>query len=126
MKTYKIEPAGSSKIEATLCAFCQPGQLGETLVRNGCNQSQFALFIANLAVYQIVQKKNDAKNLAQLFDLISACNASAAKQALGNCNIYAEEICAKDKAGNLQPMTLETYWKSIGQAKPATDLSKFI
>lgn len=126
MKTYKIEPAGSSKIEASLCAFCQPGQIGEPLVRTGCSQSQFGLFVARLARYQFVEKKNDEKAVAHLFDLISACNASAAKQALANCNLFADEHCIKDKEGKLQPITVETYWKSIGGSKPSTDLSKFL
>jgi hypothetical protein len=123
MKTYKIEPSGSGKIALSLCKRCGPGQIGETLVRNGCSQSAFSLFVAKLASEQLVEKGRTPEQLAEVFDLVSACNASAAKQALAQCNLYAEEICNKDKAGNLQPMLVETYWKSIGGGKAVPNTS---
>jgi hypothetical protein len=149
MKTYKIEPAGSSKIEAALCMFCQPGGLGETLVRNGCSQSQFAHFVAKMAHYQLVEKKRDVALLADLFEQLSACNASAAKQALAKCMLTpADDETAKaialqkKKDGHsTKPLSpedyknaegiyiasaLEFYWKSQGGgSKAAVDTSRF-
>jgi hypothetical protein len=123
MKTYRIEPSGSGKIAASLCRRCQPGQIGEPLIRNGCTQSAFALFVARLAAEQLVEKGKTPEQLAEVFDLVSACNASAAKQALAQCNLFAEELCIVDKAGKMQPIVLETYWKTIGGGKAAPNLS---
>ena len=123
MKTYKIESAGSSKIGAALAKLCAEGQIGETLVRNGCSQGAFALFVARLAHMQLVDKGKTAEQLAEIFELVSAANASAAKQALGNCNLYSEDICKTDKEGKLQPMLVETYWKSQGGGKSAPNLA---
>ena len=125
MKTYKISPSGNSKIAAALCRFCQPGQIGESLIRNGCSQSAFALFIARLA-HKLVDAGKTEEETAQAFELVSACNASAAKQALANCDLFAEELGSKNKAGELQAVTLETYWKSLGEGRAsASNLSLF-
>lgn len=122
MKTYKIENSGSGQIAAALCQLCQPGQIGEPLVRKGASQSAVALFAASLAVAYIKAGKNE-QELAQLFIVASICNASALKQALGKCNLFAEEVCIKDKEGKLQPLLIETYWERSGGSKASPSLA---
>lgn len=138
MKSYTITPSGSGKIATSLCKRCGPGQIGEPLVLNGCSQAAFALFVAKLAHEQIVEKKRSVAQLAEVFDMISACNASAAKQALADCMIEADEETAaaifgkgkerekpteEGKPGKLKAFTVATYWKHIGGGKSAPNTS---
>lgn len=113
MKSYILKNTGSGKIAANLAAICAMGKLGQPLVENGLNQANFSLFIANLAVDRINAGKS-AEQLAQIFDMVSATNASAARQALAGCTI---EIDGE------KPTSVEIYWQKAGGAKAAPSTS---
>jgi hypothetical protein len=91
----------------------QPGGLGESLVRNGLNQSSFALFVAKVAERHIKAGRS-ADQLADVFALLSACNASAARQALGDCSLTFE-------GEKLQ--SVSAYWAKLGGGKAAPNLA---
>lgn len=114
MKTYEIKTTGSGKIAAALAKLCAPGQLGEPLVRSGCSQGAFCLFTARLAAAQLAKGKT-TEQLAEIFELVSAANASAAKQALATCALRWE--------GADKDQSVEAYWNSLGGGKSAPNLS---
>lgn len=133
MKSYTLSPSGSSKIAASLCKLCADGAIGSSLIREGCSQTAFSLFIARLAHQQLVEKGKTAEDLAVMFDMTSAANASAAKQALQDCMLTTDEEThiavlgknAKNKEGALNPFSVLSYWKSIGGIKAAPNLAIF-
>lgn len=120
---YRIEPHGNGKIAASLCKKCGPGGVGESLIRDGFSQNAFAAFCARLADEQLNAKKRSVAELTTVFELVSACNASAASKALEDCNLFDENVCIKDKEGKLQPMLVKTYWASHGGGKAAPNTS---
>ena len=111
-KAYSLKSDGG-KIAAALVKMCQPGQVGETLVRNGLNQSSFGLFLAKLAKAHI-DKGRTPEQLADVFALVSGGNASAAKQALNDCEITFE---------GEKPISVGAYWNRNGEAKGAPNLA---
>lgn len=130
MKTYKIVPSGSGKIAAALCQLCAQGQIGEPLVRSGASQSAVALFAARFAELSFAGQAT-VEQVANGFELLSVCNSSALKQALADCELFAEEPAiahygsaekAKDKAGNLLAISVASYWKQQGGGKASPNL----
>ncbi len=113
MKTYTLAPNGASKIAASLCKICSPGQPGESLIRDGFNQSTFTAFLANISMRHFAKGRNEAQ-LAQLFTQVSAANASAARQALGGATLVAD-------GGKAQ--SVEAHWGKAGGAAIAVDTS---
>lgn len=131
MKTYKIEPSGSGKIAAALCQLCGQGEIGEPLVQSGASQAAVALFGARIAQAHFSAGRS-AEQVAEVFELLSISNASALKQTLAGCNLfsleaavahYGSEEKAKDKAGNILLISVETYWKQQGGGKASVNLS---
>lgn len=118
MKSYTLKPDGNSKIAAALCKLCLPGQPGEALVRSGCNQEAFVLFLANLAADRLnASRPGGAKTplqLAEIFTLCSGGNASAARQALNDCAIEFE---------GEKPQSVGAYWTKSGNKSAAPNLS---
>ena len=115
MKTessYILESDGG-KIAAALCKLCQPGEIGEPLVRSGLVQESFNLFTARLAAKHINAGRSP-EQLADVFALVSASNASAARQALGGCSITLD-------GGKKQ--SVADYWNKSGGAVAKPNLS---
>lgn len=106
MKNYTIRSTGRSEIAAALCKYCAFGKPGQSLIENGCNQSAFALFIARVAI-AYVSKKATEQQLADCFEMLSACNASAARQALQECVLKLE--------GEEKEISVATYWAKHGK-----------
>lgn len=109
---YTLESDGG-KIAAALAKMSQVNGLGESLVRSGVNQSSFTLFIAKVSGKFIRAGKTDDQ-LADVLGLLSAGNASAARQALGGCTITFD---------GEKPQSVEAYWGKTGGAKSAPNLS---
>lgn len=114
MKSYIIKPDGSSKIAAALAKRCAFGEAGQSLVENGISQSNFSLFLACEAARQLVEKGKSDKELADVFSLLSAGNASAARQALGDCTLEFE---------GEKPVSVAAYWLKHGGGKATPNLS---
>lgn len=110
-KSYSLKSDGG-KIAAALVKLCTPGQVGESMLRTGVNQSSFGLFLAKLAKAHI-EKGRTAEQLADVFALVSGGNASAAKQALNDCEITFE---------GEKPISVGAYWNRNGDAKGAPNL----
>lgn len=114
MKAYKLAPTSSSKIAAALAKRCSHGEAGEFLVENGLNQANFCLFLSLEAVRQLMEKNKSDRELADVFQLLSAGNASAARQALADCQIEFE---------GEKPSSVSAYWLKQGGGKTAINLS---
>lgn len=106
MKTYTIRSTGRSEIAAALCKYCAFGKPGQSLIENGCNQRSFSLFVAKVA-FAYMAKKATEQQLADCFDLLSACNASAARQALADCALKIE--------GEEKEISVSSYWAKHGK-----------
>lgn len=107
MKTYTIRSTGSGKIAAALAKYCAHSKPGQILIEAGCNQSAFSLFLAKVALAYSERGASEA-DLASAFELISAGNCSAARQALADCALKFE--------GADKEVSVEEYWKKNGKA----------
>lgn len=107
MKTYTIRSTGSGKIAAALAKYSAQGKPGQILIESGCNQSAFALFLARVALAYAEKGASEA-DLASCFELISAGNCSAARQALADCALKFE--------GADKEVSVEEHWKRNGKA----------
>lgn len=110
--TYKLTSDGG-KIAAALVKMSQPGEAGESMVRNGMNQASFCLFLARIAA-KFIEAGKTPEQLADVFALLSGGNASAAKQALNDCTIEFE---------GEKPSSVGAYWGKTGEGKAAPNLS---
>lgn len=130
-RSYILKTDGG-KLSQALCQLCAEGEFGESLLRSGVNQASFCLFLAKIAVAHAA-KGRSAEQIAEVFNLISGANASAAKQALNDLSIHWE-IVNKDGESVLGPKTGEptfeekaqsvgAYWAKSGGSKPALNLS---
>lgn len=129
-KPYQLT-SGGGKISAALCQKCQPGQGGESLLRDGLSQESFNLFIAREVRKMIAAKLSD-EQIADILGLLSASNASAASQALARCAIRwalvdKEGKQSKDDKGVLlweaNEISVGKYWEKTGGSKAAPNLS---
>lgn len=109
-----ILTSDGGKIAAALAKRCAPGEIGETLIRNGLTQSSFVLFLAREALNQAAKGKT-AEQLADIFSLLSGGNASAARQALADCTLQWE--------GDEKKQSVGAYWQKLGGGKQAPNLS---
>jgi len=112
IKNYILK-ATNGKIAQALCKRCAQGEIGESLLRSGLSQSAFVLFIAKEAMNQSAKGKT-AEQLADILTLLSAGNASAAKQALADCTIELE---------GEKPQSVSAFWGKNGGPKTAINLS---
>jgi hypothetical protein len=110
MKTYKLaqNKDNRSKLAASYEALCQPGKIGEGLIRNGCGQQAFARFAAEVMARSI-KAGQDVDTLAATFSSLALGNASQARQAIGSLDLIVEGEKAK---------SVSAYWNGIGGAKP--------
>ena len=123
MKSYRLEATGNSTIAASLAKLCQQGEIGEPLIIRGFSQSNFTQFIAALCAAQLAKGKTAAQ-LAAVLEMVSACNASAARQAMENgISVFGTEHNKKDKEGKETEVTLETLWERLGTKKAAPNLA---
>ena len=114
MKTYKLTTGDKAgKIAAALVQMCQVGAVGEPLIRSGVSQGAFALFLAKLAILH-AEAGRSAEQIAEVFELVSGGNASAARQALGDCTIEEE---------GSKPMSVTTFWNKNGGGRTAPNIS---
>lgn len=115
MKTqnYTLTPDGG-KATAALAKFCAQGEIGESLLRSGMNQSAFTLFVAKLAK-RAFDAGRTPEQTAEILSLVCACNASQAKQALEKCSIEWE--------GDEKKQSVADYWIKLGGAKGPLNLS---
>lgn len=130
-KSYLITSNGGGKISAALAKLCAEGELGESLFRSGISQDAFCLFLARLAADRLAKGKTP-EQLADIFLLVSGANASAARQALGRCELQWEAL---DKDGNsildkdgdptwdVKKQSVEAYWLKASGGKAAPNLS---
>lgn len=107
MKTYTVRSTGSGKIAAALAKYSAHGKPGQILIESGCNQSAFSLFLARVALAYAEKGASEA-DLAGCFELISAGNCSAARQALADCALKFD--------GEKEEISVEGYWKKNGKA----------
>ena len=146
MKSYAIKPTGRSEIAATLARFCAPGKFGAPLVERGFSQALFAACLAKWA--KAVSASLTDAELASALEGLSACNASAARQALEACELDlgettdaewaahggrwvagGKEIASLDKlpkdAKRVTPLTLRAWWAHLSPSATAVvDTSK--
>lgn len=117
MKNYTLEVRGRSKIAAALAKKSQAGQPGEILIRSGCNQSNFCLFLVRLAI-DLQEKEKDESVMHSAFNLVSGGNCSAAQKAMAeNLDIIIE---------GEKKQSLSAYWgQGDGGPAVAPDLSVF-
>lgn len=113
-KAYTIKATGSSKIAAALAKLCAAGSLGEPLVRTGCSQAAFCLFLAKLACAHHDAGKTP-EQIAEVFDLVGGGNASQAKQALAACALKWE--------GEKDEQSVGKFWEEMGGAKAPLNLA---
>jgi hypothetical protein len=130
MKTYILTPSNKSAISAALARFCSPGKPGEQLIRKGFSQE---LFADSLAAWLSLPdaRKFTKEQIAGGLTALSACNASAARQAMESLTIsnpdpkeFAEMGGKTDKEGKPQELLLETYWKTLKPSAALVDTSK--
>lgn len=130
-KSYKLESTGGGKVSAALAKLCSQGELGEALLRSGVSQDAFCLFLARLAAQKLAAGKTP-EQLADIFLLVSGGNASAARQALGRCELVFEAL-TKDGESILddkgeptwesKKQSVEAYWNKSSGGKAAPNLS---
>ncbi len=113
MKTYVLKSTGNSKIAAALAKLCAQGAIGEPLVRSGVSQGSFTLFLARLAALHLAAGKTP-EQLADVLTLVSGGNASAARQALNDCEIVVDD-------GKAQ--SVGAFWGKAGTTTAAPNLS---
>lgn len=114
MKTYQLETGSKGgKIAAALVKMCQVGAVGEPLVRNGMTQDAFCLFLAKLASLHLGAGRTP-EQVADVFILVSGGNASAARQALGDCTLTFEDS---------KPTSVSAYWLKNGGGRAAPNTS---
>lgn len=106
MKSYTLRPTGSGKIAAALSKYCAPGKPGAHLIAEGCNQSAFSRFLALVAIGYIAKGATE-QDLTSAFELISAGNCSAARQALSDCALKFE--------GEEKEIGVGAYWAKHGK-----------
>ena len=111
-KTYKLTSDGG-KIAAALVKMCQPNQPGETLIRNGLNQSSFGLFLAKIAEAHFA-KGRSPEQVADVFAMLSGTNASAANKALMEATLEFE---------GEKPQSVSAFWGKAGTTKGAPNLA---
>ncbi len=125
----------TGKIASALVQMAPPGELGETLIRNGFSQPVFVLFLAQLAT-RIIKAGGTPEQVAEALELVSGANSSAARQALGGCAIdfpgCSDEEWAKfggsfiGKGAERKrtcPLTVEQYWEAKGGPKTVPNIS---
>lgn len=115
MKSYVLSCTDKSKVAQAFVRFGTPGGLAEPLIRNGWSQAAFTVFLAQLAHFQLCDRKVDATTLAVVFSLVQAGNSSAAKQAVEKLSIRFD--------GDEKSQSVGAYWAKSGHSAPAADLS---
>lgn len=108
MQNYIIKTP-AAKLPALYAGLCAQGKIGENLIRNGCNQAQFASFATRVIAKAIEQGKNE-EELTSLYSLLALGNASQVRQALEGLELLID--------GSEKPKSVSAYWQSIGGAKP--------
>lgn len=130
MKSYTLIASGRSAIQAMLLRFCAHGSPGQPLIEKGFSQSLFALCLAHWLTKG--GAKLDANQLANALEQLSACNASAARQALEDATIDFGDILgkdgklvlAKDGKPERELIGVKEYWKKLSPTAATVDTSK--
>lgn len=106
---YKLT-AGGGKIAATLCALAAPGKPFSPLISSGFSQAAFADCLATF-LHERVSAGCTPKQIAALLEATSACNASAARQALEKSSIRLD--------GETKDKSLSVHWGKFGSRPSA-------
>lgn len=147
MKNYTLKPAGRSEIAGHLSRWCAFGKFGAPLIESGFSQSLFATCLAKWI--KAVAANLTPAEFATALENLSACNASAARQALEACEIDLGETTDEEwaaaggswvyggkthreippakeakEAKRVTPLTVKDWWKTVGPVTATVDTSK--
>lgn len=125
MKTYTLVPSGRSEIAATLARFCAPGKFGAPLIEKGFSQALFAHAIAGWAKAAVPSLS--VAEIATALESLSACNASAARQALESCALDFGPVLGKDgkpDGEKREQLGVKAHWAKLSPTSAPVDTSK--
>lgn len=142
MKAYTLKSPGRSEISATLARFAAIGKFGAPLIEKGFSQALFAMCLANWL--KAVAGQLSASELASALEGLSACNASAARQALESCELDLGEVSDDEWAAaggrflvagkesakpakdgkRITPLRVGAHWKILSPGAATVDTSK--